>query len=49
MKNNYVELYERRETAGKGGKQSSRSHTEIKAHRDWYEEQQRAIDKDIYT
>ena len=55
IKNNYVELYERSqskdgmETAGKGAKQSSRSDTEITARRDWYEEQQRAIDKDIYT
>ena len=49
MKDNYVELYERRETAGKGGKQTPRSHTEIKPPRDWYEKQQRAIDKDIYT
>ena len=55
VRNDYVELYEHSQsiegmdTAGKGGKQSSRPDKEITPHRDWYEVQQRAIDKDLYT
>ena len=55
IKNKYIELYEHSqssdgmEIAGKGGSQSSCSETKITACRDWYEEQQRAIDKDVYT
>lgn len=49
IKNNYVQVYERRETAGYGGEQTSRSDTNITARSDWDEERKRAIDKDIYT
>ena len=55
VKNNYVELYEHSrsvdgtERTGKGGDQSPRSDKEITPHRDWYEVQQRAIDKGFYT